>query len=226
MPETYETEIKIALGSAADYQRLREALPPPDREVEQHNLFLDSADGRLAAARWALRLRLEEDRTTGLRTALIAVKGPADRIASAVHRTDIEHPLELDLWEAAARQGGLHPAELEGPAVTFLQSQVALDPHAGLGVIMRFENRRSTIATKLGGELRELLLDRTRFTTGEEDHEIEVEVPLPGRPDRPENLLLLRQVRRDLDQLLSAHGITPAPGRGGKFSRSLRYAGR
>jgi len=228
-PVTYETEIKIALTSAADHDRLQAALPAPRRVVLQRNLFLDTPDGRLRARRFTLRLRLEERLGSGdgpARQALLAVKGKAAQLAGAVHRTDIEVPLDPDLWEAAYGQGGLHPAELEGAPVEFLRSQVALDPHAPLEVIMSFENRRASYPMELGGAVRELLLDRTVFGTGEIDHEIEVEVALQGGLDRPENEETLRRVEQQVRALLREHGVVAAPRRGGKFSRSLHYAAR
>jgi len=232
---THETEIKIGLAGAEDYARLRQALGAPARETKQQNLFLDTPDRRLGQARWALRLRLEREAdvadtadAAATRRALLAVKGPARRLSGAVHRTDIEVPVEPDLWDVAQRAGGLHPAELQDAAepLSFLRQQVTLDPHAPLHVIMAFDNLRSGYPVSLGGARRELLLDRTRFSTGEVDHELEVEIALDAPPDAPESQLTLRQARADLEELLAHHGLSSGPSLGGKLSRSLRYADR
>jgi inorganic triphosphatase YgiF len=84
----------LALAAAA---RLGPAHLGPPRSFEELDRYLDTADGRLAAARWACRLRTRD------RETLLSLKGPAQhRAGSLLHlRPEIEGP-------AGA---GLEPAE-------------------------------------------------------------------------------------------------------------------
>ncbi|WP_161988487.1 CYTH domain-containing protein, partial [Elioraea sp. Yellowstone] len=65
-----EREFKLMLRDAAERARIEALLPRPRRLLRQRNIFLDTEDGRLAAARLTLRLR--EENAAWLLTA----KGP------------------------------------------------------------------------------------------------------------------------------------------------------
>lgn len=83
-----------ALDDLAHRHSLGRAELGPARVVDEEDRYLDTADGRLAAARWACRLRSRDGRTT------VSLKGPPEASASA------------------PTTGWLHRRpELEGPAL-------------------------------------------------------------------------------------------------------------
>lgn len=93
MAASLETELKlradeVALRSLAAMKTLGSARLGPMREVDETDVYLDTADRRLGAARWACRLRLREGRR------LISLKGPAEHAAGdALHRRpEVEGP--------------------------------------------------------------------------------------------------------------------------------------
>jgi inorganic triphosphatase YgiF len=92
-----ETELKLraeegALEGLAIVPSLGPATLLPAREVEELDVYLDTADGRLAAARWACRLRSREGRRW------ISLKGPAEhRPGESLHlRPEVEGPVPDD----------------------------------------------------------------------------------------------------------------------------------
>ena len=219
-----ETELKLTLASAEHYELLLRALPPPCRVVSQRNLFLDTADLALSNRRWALRLRLERDERTASEAALLALKGPSHRLGGASHRVDVEHEVDPALWYRVQVNGHIDLAALTGPAA--VHARTLLRPGASLLVRLSFENQRKVHRLLLAGVERELVLDRTGFTSGEVDHEIELELALPAAFDDPASLLLVAAVRRELEALLGAAGVTAVPSPKGKLSRALAYAER
>jgi inorganic triphosphatase YgiF len=89
-----EVELKYRAETEAPLEALgrRDALGPATlaaaRAVGESDRYLDTAGGRLAAARWACRLRAREGRT------LVSLKGPAQHPATgALHRRpELEGP--------------------------------------------------------------------------------------------------------------------------------------
>lgn len=221
-PLTFETELKLTLASAADYERLRAALPAPIRTLSQENLFLDTQDGSLAIWRWALRLRLERREQPPVERVLLALKGPSKSLEGATHRVDIEAEVDPALWRRISMDRCIPLEDLQGPAA--MKAQTLLPSESLLLVRLRFFNRRVAYPLDLGGAPRELLLDQTCFATGEVDHEIELELPLSqADPDAQKDLIA---VRDELNALLRASGVRATPSSMGKLSRALAYAAR
>ncbi|HSM38390.1 MAG TPA: CYTH domain-containing protein, partial [Candidatus Limnocylindrales bacterium] len=90
-----EAELKLsatddsALDSMAAAERLGPARLGPARTVLETDAYLDTPDGRLAAARWACRLRTRAERSW------ISLKGPATHRRGAVlhRRPEIDGPV-------------------------------------------------------------------------------------------------------------------------------------
>lgn len=219
-PAGVECELKLAL-TAADYERLRGALPGRTGEVKQHNLFWDSSEGRLAAERWALRLRRESDADRPARV-IFTVKGPATRVGGSVRRTELEADADEEVWQRALA-GELATEDIGGAPGAFLRQQLSLC--GPLRRVLDFNNLRTRFAMDLAGAPRLLELDRTDFATGERDHELELELAPDGIGSSAELLLEVKAVWAALEGLLADHGVRATPSPGGKFSRALRYAG-
>lgn len=69
------------------------------RRVDEMDRYLDTTDGRFAAARWACRLRRREG------TTRLSLKGPAEAVDGALHRRpEVEGPatdvVEPEAWPA------------------------------------------------------------------------------------------------------------------------------
>lgn len=85
MPAEVEAKLRAksidVLGALAEAPTLGEADLGPAQTFDEVDIYLDTADGRLAAARWACRLR---DRGDG---PYVSLKGPAAAVsAGGVHR--------------------------------------------------------------------------------------------------------------------------------------------
>lgn len=98
MGASLEVELKLRAETDAPLQalamadRLGSAELGPPSEVEELDRYLDTADGRLAAAGWACRLRTRDGSTR------ISLKGPAQHVAGAsLHsRPEIDGPASAD----------------------------------------------------------------------------------------------------------------------------------
>lgn len=101
-----EVELKLTaendapLEALASAQRLGPAELGPPETADELDRYLDTADGRFAAARWACRLRTRGDRT------IVSLKGPAEQTTgsksagagAALHRRpEVEGPATDDL---------------------------------------------------------------------------------------------------------------------------------
>lgn len=99
-------EVEARFAAASDHPLADLAAAPsldgaplgPARTVDEVDRYLDTIDGRLAAARWACRLRLREG------TTRLSLKGPAEPTEGAWHhrRPEVEGPatdvVEPDRW--------------------------------------------------------------------------------------------------------------------------------
>ena len=105
------------LLALADAARLGPARLGPARTVGELDRYLDTADGRLAAVRWACRLRTREGIT------IVSLKGPAEhRPGELVHRRpESEGPATDDLdsshWPDSPARQLLRELGAESPLV-------------------------------------------------------------------------------------------------------------
>lgn len=132
----------------------RAALGEP-RTVDEEDRYLDTDDGRLAAARWACRLRTREG------TTRISLKGPPSKpIEGWQHRRpELEGP-------ASASVGP------EGwPASPALELLVSLSAGCPLVERLRLEQGRTERSVSLddGSSIGTLTMDRVRMRAGDVD---------------------------------------------------------
>ena len=156
--EPLEVELKFLAAGPAPLQRLvrRRRLGParlgPPRTVDEIDRYLDTADARLGAARWACRLRSRGERV------IVSLKGPprSRPTASGLHRRpEIEGPatesLDVGAWPASPARDRL--LELSGGWA--------------LGERLALRQRRTQRAVTLDGRpIGELSLDRVLVTRG------------------------------------------------------------
>lgn len=172
-----EREFKLMLRDAAERSRLAGLLPPPRRIVRQRNIFFDTADGRLAAARLGLRLRQEEG------TWLLTAKGPATSRGGLTARAEAERPLPPALAaHLAAGTADPLPAlarAVPAPVAALLAQRIAAAADGRpIRPIGGFRNERTEVEIALPcGARARLALDRSLMADGAEQHEVELEVP-------------------------------------------------
>ena len=206
MPGTahQEIELKRLLVGPGAADRLLAALGPVQgEEKHQINHVFDTNDRRLQQHRYAVRLRLENG------TPFLTVKGPS-RSVGADTGTRAEAEAKIDRQVAGeVLAGRTDPVTaLRGlapdPAYAELWRGVE-QARAGqpLHEIGHFENLRRTVAVRLpSGLALEVEVDRTRFSDGRIDEEVEIEVV--GEDVVPE-------VEAWLAQVAAAAGVTTAP---------------
>lgn len=158
MDPTLETELKMGADEDA-LQRLA-AVPSlgptrlgPPEAIDELDVYLDTADRRMAAARWACRLRSREGRRW------ISLKGPAEHArGEAVHRRpEIEGPAPDD---DASR-----PAEWPSSPARALVLRLAGDEP--LGELLSLRQHRTERGVSLDGRrMATLSLDRAEVLRG------------------------------------------------------------
>ncbi|HEX2194424.1 MAG TPA: CYTH domain-containing protein [Candidatus Limnocylindria bacterium] len=204
-----EVEIKLraeeaALVELASASSLGPAWFCAPRTVDETDLYLDTDDGRLAAARWACRVRSREGRRW------IALKGPArEPTADAVHRRP---ELEGDAPEGDAMEPMAWPPSPARDLVTRLAGAAPLAERLSL-------HQRRTERDVLVGERRvgTLSLDVARVVRGGAElgtlRVVELELVPPVAED------LLRELRA---ALLARAGLEPEPA--SKLERALELS--
>jgi uncharacterized protein YjbK len=163
----HETEIKINLGNESNYRRLIDISAPSVKPIRQDNYFFDTDDWALHDSQWALRVRLEADR------ASLTLKGPAEEspVGLAVRPEIIE---EISIERARSFiKNGITPADLPEKFYPFLLSEIA---RRTLRVIISFANSRIVAPWMVDDLNMNLEIDRTTFSDGAEDYELEVEL--------------------------------------------------
>lgn len=125
------------LAALAAEERLGEAILGPPRTVDEVDRYLDTADGRLASAQWACRLRQRDG------AVRVSMKGPPDaRPTGSIHqRPEVEGPAtsseDPQDWPAS-------------PARTLLDQ---LRRGAPLGERFRLVQRRTERSVTAGGAI-------------------------------------------------------------------------
>jgi uncharacterized protein YjbK len=148
---------------------------------------------------------------------VLTLKGRSRHRGSAAIRPELEKALEPEEWKRVfspdVRLGELWDW---GDEVSFLKTRALED----LVVLGRFENVRATLRVPLQEEPRVLELDRTVFSDGHVDYEVEMELPPPVEND------FLNRLEVDLKRFLSRNGVAYGRSPGGKFTRALKRGDR
>lgn len=164
-----EAKFRISAADLATVGRLRQlgpySLVPAPAPEQQQNIYYDTLDGRLGAARHGLRVRRIGERS------LITLKGPAEVGADGVHRRG-EHEFP-----------GADPQPASWPPGVARELGLALTGGARVEPIVAIATERSSLyAERAGATVAELCLDTGVMRAGGHERaftELEIEL-LPG----------------------------------------------
>lgn len=200
-----EIEIKLRLGSFMDYLKLVGSLSPIDEEIQHINGFFDTEDRRLAKSGWALRVRAESHR------GLVTIKSIPTQAGMAVVRREIESEIPRGL---AVDVLGLRSDVLtvDCPPVQFIKRDF---PNLMPAKLIQFENVRQFKKFRIGDYDYMLEIDKTAFSDGSVDYELEVEFTDMAQLDKIEEGL--RRLLVSLDIAFERQGDS-------KFHRALKKA--
>lgn len=161
-----EIEIKLDLGSFTSYLKLLGYVGETDGEIHQHNAFFDTEDGRLVAEGWALRVRAENAR------GLVTAKSGAKQKGAAHIRDEIEEEISRgQALECLALRCDI--MSLPIAPIRFLQERFGAEFQ--VAELVKFSNYRQRKLMKVGEMSLTLEVDRTEYTDGSVDYEVEVE---------------------------------------------------
>lgn len=207
-----EVELKYiataqALAALATAAHLGPAELGPTVVNDETDRYLDTVDGRLAAERWACRLRTR--RVDGAARTFISLKGPAAAAVEALHRRpELEGPatdaLDPAAWPSSAARDMLDRLRAGEPLTEFVRLA---------------QRRRERPVTLDGAPIGTLSLDEV--TVLRDDAElgrfmaVELEVVAAADDHR------LTDLARDLEALPGLHGDDL-----NKLERALYLAGR
>jgi len=179
-----ELELKLAIDSVLDFQRLSEALPGFEEEKIQRNIYFDD-QRQLAARRMMLRLRIEPP------SAWLTLKIANSRREGVFDSEEIEEAVPLDLALALEAQSR---AILRIDAAVIEESRTRCgSPLENLVEWGRVENRRRCYRVASGLLVE---MDETRFPGGVLRWEVEVEGDTPAL------------AREFLDRIANEVGVT------------------
>ncbi|HEX2222274.1 MAG TPA: CYTH domain-containing protein [Candidatus Limnocylindria bacterium] len=213
----YRARDPRVLDRLAEVAELGPAVLGAPRTVAEIDRYLDTPDGRLAAAGWACRLRTRGERS------IVSLKGPPEEAradAPGGHDGSLHRRPEVE-GPAAAVEGGVHPEAWPASAAR----ERLLDLSAGRPLVERvaLAQRRTQRPVRHGGRsLAVLSLDRVTAaragTTLGELLVVELE-QRTGPPDRDGATLLAAVARA----LAGWPGLEPEPRT--KLERALSLAG-
>lgn len=203
-PSTLEIEIKLDLGSFANYLKLLGHIGHLDAEKDQRNAFFDTEDQQLRKLGWALRVRSED------KGGLVTLKSTSTQTGAAAIRDEIEEQIPLPMARSIL--------ELQTDLMTLSNRPVDyardLINDSGLTRLVEFRNLRKNKIIRLGEYDYQLEIDKTQYNNGSVDYELELE--LTNR-DQIEN------VSDALQKLLESLDIPFEKQTESKFARALEH---
>lgn len=200
--QSVEIEIKLKLESFTDYLKLVGYLGQIESEEHQINGFFDTEDRRLAKGGWALRVRAENKR------GLITLKSISTQAGAAVIRQEIEAEISrgtaIDILEL--RYDVLAATVMP---VTYLKREF---PDLTVARLIQFCNTRQKKLFRIGDQNYLLEIDKTEYSDGSVDYELEIELTDPAQIETVDN---------HLRRLFQSLGISFERQVESKFARAL-----
>jgi hypothetical protein len=199
-PTANERELKLALDDPSLLPRLLEALPRPERVVEQRNRYFADPDG--VTRREKLLVRVREERPAGAlepSRVVLAVKRRTKVFEGFFESEEREEDVPLAVW-SRVRSGEANLMDLTSPLVSWLGRTYrlrSLDEHASM-VNVRHVVRLAPFV---------LEVDETTFPDGSVDAEVEVETRDP------------EGARAVVLEVAASAGVSLVPQTKGKYAR-------
>ena len=200
-----EIEIKLDLGSFTNYLKLLGFLGQIEHEELQQNGFFDSEDRKLAKTGWALRVRVEKKR------GLVTIKSIPVKPGLAVVRQEIES--EIPRRDAIdILSGGMDIMTLQVMPIEYIKDKIT---KVKVQSLVKFDNLRQKKLFKIDDSSYMLEIDKTEFSDGSSDYELELEMSDTSRMDT---------IEAALRRLFSQLGIPFLKQSESKFGRALKRA--
>ena len=200
-----EIEIKLQLESFPDYLKLIGFLGNIEYEDHHLNAFFDSEDRYLSRSGWVFRVRVENER------GLITIKDTGQQTGSAMVRQEIEAEISrstaMDILNLR-----MEPLSISVTPVEFIRNEF---PRVKLAKLIQFNNVRQRKTCQLGDKDYVFEIDKTEFSDGSVDYEVEIELTDIGQIENVEN---------DLRKLFGNLNIPYARQTESKLARALKKA--
>ncbi len=162
-----EIEIKLDLSNEANYRNILNLLTPEASSIRQENYFFDTYERSLFAAGWALRIRLEEDKTT------VTAKGPKkNKDEGLAIRQEIEEEIDTNQSDMLL-SGYIDTASLPSEIADSIKGYCS---GRKFKKIVSFINHRTMVGHEANGITIEVAIDRTEYSDRSVDFELEVEL--------------------------------------------------
>jgi len=200
-----EIEIKLNLGAFTNYLKLIGFLGKIEHEENQINAFFDTEDHKLAKLGWALRVRVENSR------GLVTAKSIGTEKGAAFIRQEIEAEiLRTEAFELLNLRTDIMQLQI-------LPIECILEKAGQISVmkLVQFTNIRQKKLFKIGDENYILEIDKTEFSDGSVDYELELELSDDSRIDIVED---------HFRKLFASLSIPYQPQAKSKFMRALTKA--
>lgn len=161
-----EIEIKLDLVSFTNYLKLIGFLGKIEQEEHHTNVFFDTEDRKISKAGWALRVRAENYR------GLVTVKSIPTEKGLAVIRQEIEAEISrtqaIDIINL-----NFDILKLDIMPVEFIKEKLG---DSSVMRLVKFDNTRQKKVFKIGDCSFILEIDKTEFSDGSVDYELELEL--------------------------------------------------
>lgn len=182
----------------------------PARRLAIRDVYYDTADGRLRAARVAFRVRRAGS------AVLVTVKRPVRQVGGLSQREEYEAPLGPETLQAALERAGTADVAAAVPV-----ADLAAGGRAGplAPILVAVTERLSRPVTRAGAVVATLAIDRVAYEElpGAPVYcDVEVEAAPAGTEAD------LHQIAALLSEAARAAGVRLEPGRESKLSRGLR----
>ncbi|RKX20357.1 MAG: hypothetical protein DRP51_05835 [Candidatus Zixiibacteriota bacterium] len=202
-----EIEIKLDLQKEENYNRLIERFQITNKPARQENYFFDSENMDLSKNGWALRLRIEKNKSS------LSLKGTTSQSSGGLA---IRDEIEISISDEIARkqaENGLREGWFPDEITHIIQPIVST---GNLAPRLHFINDRHRVNYS-GGDIELLFeIDRTEFADGSIDYELEIEL---------KNQLLYQKALAEVIAFLDSVQIVTVFQKRSKFARALKKEG-
>jgi len=202
-----EIEIKLDLQSEENYNKLIERFGIKVKPTRQENYFFDSANMDLSKNGWALRLRVEENKSS------LTLKGKAAKSSGGLA---IRDEIEVLIPDETAQKyviNGLKDANIPDEIAQIIRPIV--NPR-DLIQKLYFVNNRYRVNFS-GGDIDLLFeIDKTEYADGSIDYELEIEL---------EDQLFYQKALGGITTFLDSVQIVSVFQKHSKFARALKKEG-